>query len=306
MAGETFDHVVGALWTRTRLDAYLAKVYEGRFSRTALKRALDGGLIRLNGRVAAGRDPVAEGDRIAGELPSEPSTVLKPESIELQILFEDASIVVVDKPVGMVVHPGAGHRSGTLVHALLGRQTRLAESDDPSRPGIVHRLDRETSGVLVVAKTAAAHRALSDQFAERSLTKIYQALVHGRVAFDQGRLEEPLGRDPFRRTMMAVRRDDKGRPAETRYRVLRRFTTSTHLEVQILTGRTHQIRVHLAHAGHPVLGDRLYASPSVARLASRLMLHAWRIEFVHPKSGKLVKFESPLPADFRRELEHQK
>lgn len=305
MAPEKFNHTVGPLWTKTRLDAYLAKVYGERFSRTELKRALDDNKITVNGKTGRARDPVSEGDRIEGLLPEAPVSMLVPESIDLRILHEDASIVVVDKPAGMVVHPGAGNKTGTLVHALLGRHTKLAESEDPARPGIVHRLDRETSGVLVVAKTAVAHRALSEQFSERSLTKIYRAVVQSRMEFDEGRIELPIGRHPEQRTRMAVRRDDKGKSAETRYKVLSRFSHSTYLELRILTGRTHQIRVHLAHAGHPVLGDRLYAPPAVMRAAGRLMLHAARIEFLHPKSGKLVKFESPLPPDFKTELDRQ-
>lgn len=313
MAPETFNHTVGALWTKTRLDAYLTKHFDGRFSRTELKRALDGEKILLNGKVGLARDAVKEGDRIEGELPETPPSTLVPENIDLKIIHEDASIVVVDKPAGMVVHPGAGTQTGTLVHALLGRETQLAESDDPTRPGIVHRLDKETSGVLVVAKTSLAHRKLSEQFAERSLTKIYRAVVQGRMEFDEGRYEEPIGRDKSRRILMAVparraggRRDDQGRPAETRYKVIKRFASTSDLEVRILTGRTHQIRVHFSHGRHPVLGDRLYAPAPVMRAAARLMLHAWKIEFLHPKTGKLVKFESPLPADFKAELDRQK
>lgn len=306
MAPEAFKHIVGPLWTKTRLDAYLTKHLEGRFSRTELKRALDEKQFFLNGKEARGRDLVGEGDEVKGNLPNIQASPLLAESIKLEILHEDASIIIVNKPVGMVVHPGAGNPSGTVVNALLGRKTKLAESDDPARPGIVHRLDRETSGVLVVAKTPAAHRALAAQFAERTLTKVYLALVHGTIDFDEGRYEEPIGRDPKRRILMAVRRDEKGRPAETRYQVLKRFRGATYLELRILTGRTHQIRVHLAHAGHAVLGDRLYASPAVMRSAARLMLHARRIEFLHPKSGKLVKFESPIPKDFKEELDRQK
>jgi 23S rRNA pseudouridine1911/1915/1917 synthase len=207
--------------------------------------------------------------------------------------------VAIDKPAGMVVHSGAGVHSGTLVNALLHRFASLSRSAGEMRPGIVHRLDRYTSGVLLVVKNDAAHQRLAEQFASRKVEKTYLALVHGTVKQDHGRIEKPITRDPRQRTRMTARLS-RGRAAWTEYRVLRRFPGFTFLEVRIGTGRTHQIRVHLASIGHPVVGDRLYGAP--AKVAGqpalpRFFLHAHRIRFQQPSTGEPVTIESPLPPD---------
>ena len=230
---------------------------------------------------------------------------LQPEQIPVNVIYEDESLLVVDKPAGMVVHPGAGNKKGTLVHALLGRGTTLSMGDTKvkDRPGIVHRLDKETSGLLIVAKNNEAHRKLQDQFESRTVTKIYTALVSGRVDFEEGHIEDPLSRHLKIRRKMAVSKSELAKEALTKYRVLERFGFSTLLKVRILTGRTHQIRVHLAHLGHPVLGDELYGKKESA---PRLCLHASKIEFTHPKTGKMMFFESPLPPEFEAALKEEK
>lgn len=219
------------------------------------------------------------------------------EPIALAVLYEDEDLVAIDKPAGMVVHAGAGVHSGTLVNALLSRFESLSGLGGALRPGIVHRLDRYTSGVLLVAKTDTTHRALAEQFASRQVEKIYLAAVHGKVKSDRGRIEKPIARDPNRRIRMTARLE-RGRVARTDYRVLQRFQYFTYLEVRIGTGRTHQIRVHLSSMGHPVVGDRLYGAPAKidsAPALERYFLHSHSIRFQHPSTGSAVKIVSPLP-----------
>jgi 23S rRNA pseudouridine1911/1915/1917 synthase len=283
-----------------RLDAYLAHALAGRFSRQEIKAAIERGEILLGGKTARPSAPVKQGDRIQGRVLSEKVSALAPESIPLKIIHEDESLLVVDKPAGMVVHPGAGSKTGTLVHALLGRGGALSTAGGRERPGIVHRLDKDTSGLLVVAKTNEAHRALQAQFQERTFSKTYTALVKGRVEFEEGRLTDAIGRDPKVRRKMAVSRAASARPAETHYRVMRRFRYATLLEVRIVTGRTHQIRVHMARLGHAVLGDELYGTREKGQ---RLALHASKIEFTHPRTGEIMSFESPLPEEFASMIE---
>jgi 23S rRNA pseudouridine1911/1915/1917 synthase len=297
------DLTVGAIVLPRRLDAYLAEVLGEAVSRASVKRALDAGTLTLNGKIAKPSSHVKTGDVVRGVVADSTAGALPSgEAIPLSILYEDEALVVVDKAAGMVVHPGAGNRAGTLVNALLGRGEPLADVGDPSRPGIVHRLDKDTSGIILVAKTDAAHRRLQEQFAARSLSKTYLALVKGSVQFDQGSVQAPIGRDSRVRERMAVRPAGTpgAREAETRYRVLERFRYATLLSVKPLTGRTHQIRVHLAHAGHPVVGDRIYAARSPR---TRLALHASAIEFSHPTTGEMIKFESPAPPEFEAVVE---
>jgi 23S rRNA pseudouridine1911/1915/1917 synthase len=230
-----------------------------------------------------------------GSLPPLKAT---PEALPVEILYEDPAVIAVNKPAGLVVHAGAGRHDGTLVNRLVHRFESLSQIGGELRPGIVHRLDRETSGVLLVARTDAAHRALAAQFASRSVEKVYLALVHGRLAKDSGRITKPIARDPIRRTRMTTRLES-GRSALTEYQVLERFDKFTYLQVRIGTGRTHQIRVHLASIGHPVAGDHLYG----AARAERMFLHAWRISFDSPATGGRVTVESPLPPELESWLE---
>lgn len=304
-SAESFEWRVSALPAPKRADAALSEHFKERVSRSEIQALLKNGGILLNGKPAKPSALIKEGDVLAGRLgETAKKTTLEPENIPLTIVHEDEDILVVDKAVGMVVHPGAAAKKGTLVNALLGRGTRLSSmgASTKDRPGIVHRLDKDTSGLLVVAKNNRAHRLLQDQFEARSITKIYTALVRGQVDFEEGHVDESLERDAKVRRKMAVARRGGGKEALTRYRVVRRFKSSTLLEVRILTGRTHQIRVHLAHLGHPVLGDELYGKKESA---PRLCLHASKIEFLHPKTGKMMRFESPLPPDFEAAISSQ-
>lgn len=212
------------------------------------------------------------------------------------MLYEDDDLVVVVKPAGMVVHPAPGHASGTLVHALLGRGGRWSTTGGEARPGIVHRLDRGTSGLLLAARTDAAHRSLSGQLATRTLSRTYQAIVRGRPPAEQGVLEGPIGRSPRDRKRMAV--VEHGRPSRTRYRLLEERAGQSLLELELDTGRTHQIRVHLAALGHPVVGDPLYGGRPQAAEPDRPLLHATRLRLLHPTTGEALEFEAPPPADF--------
>ena len=269
------------------------------FSRSRLQDWIKSGRVLVNGVAGRSSRVLREGDQVDVE-PAELTPLhAVAEPIPLRVIYEDPDFVAIDKPAGMVVHAGAGVHSGTVVNALLHRFQTLSALGGDLRPGIVHRLDRYTSGVLLVARNDAAHRALAEQFAGRQVEKTYLALVHGTVRGEHGRIEKPIARDPQRRIRMTARLE-RGRAAWTEYRVLRRFERFTFLEVRIGTGRTHQIRVHLSSIGHPVVGDRLYGAPaSVEGMPplQRFFLHAHRVRFRHPFSGAPVEIESPLPEE---------
>lgn len=295
-----------------RLDAFLAARVEA-VSRTRLKQSIEDGDVLVAGRTALkGSHKLRAGDGVELELPAPPTSDFTPEDIPLDIIYEDDSLVVLNKPAGLVVHPAAGVSSGTLANALAFHFRQLSEHAGATRPGIVHRLDRDTSGLMVVAKTASAHEHLSDQFRAREVFKSYVALVHGRVGAESGRIEEPLARDPRTRTRMAVVRG--GRPALSLYRVRRAYERFTLLDVQIKTGRTHQIRVHLAHIKHPVVGDKIYnggRDTTVAdvrvraaiRAMGRQFLHAEQLGFRHPQTGETLRFDAPLPPELSQMLD---
>ena len=286
-----------------RLDQALRQQFPD-LSRARLQDWIKQGRVLVNGMAERPAHVLREGEQIDVDPADAPPLHAVPETIPLDVLYEDDAFVAIDKPAGMVVHAGAGVHGGTLVNALLGRFESLSGVGGELRPGIVHRLDRFTSGVILVAKNDAAHRALASQFAGRQVEKTYLALVHGRVPAEQGRIEKPIARDPHHRTRMTARLA-QGRAAWSEYRVLRRFAGYTLLEVRIGTGRTHQIRVHLASIGHPVAGDRLYGAPAHAAAASpdRFFLHAHRIRFRHPFTAQPIAIESPLPADLTSWLE---
>jgi 23S rRNA pseudouridine1911/1915/1917 synthase len=281
-----------------RLDVFLQERLAG-YSRSRLQQWIRAGRVRVDGSAERPSCRLRGGETVEVE-PAELAPLRAvPEEIPLRILYQDEDVIAVDKPAGMVVHAGAGVRTGTLVNALLHHFGSLSQLGGELRPGIVHRLDRYTSGVLLVARSDAAHRKLAQQFAARRVEKVYLALVHGNVKGEQGRIEKPISRDPVRRVRMTARRAE-GRAAITEYRVLRRLGGFTLLEVGIKTGRTHQIRAHLASLGHPVAGDRLYGAP--AKVAGRpplerFFLHAHRIRFEQPSTGVPVTVESPLPAE---------
>jgi 23S rRNA pseudouridine1911/1915/1917 synthase len=262
------------------------------FSRARIQDWVKSGRVLVNGARERASHRVRAGDAIDVEPAEAPPLNATPEAIPLAVLYEDQDMVAIDKPAGMVVHAGAGVRSGTVVNALLHRFGALSLVAGALRPGIVHRLDRFTSGVLLVAKNDAAHHRLAAQFSGRRVEKVYLALVHGKVKQESGRIERPIARDPVRRTRMTARLD-RGRAAWSEYRVLRRFARFTLLEVRIGTGRTHQIRVHLSSIGHSVVGDSLYGAPALPRF----FLHARRITFQSPATGEDVTVEAPLPPE---------
>ncbi|HEX7334792.1 MAG TPA: RluA family pseudouridine synthase [Pyrinomonadaceae bacterium] len=290
-----------------RLDTYLASQIEG-WSRARLQRLIESEDVLVNSKPSKPSYKLRENDEIEVELVAPPADVFAPENIPIEIVYEDETLVVVNKPAGLVVHPAAGTPSGTLANALAYHFQQLPGAN--VRPGIVHRLDRDTSGLLVVAKTESALENLSDQFRDRTVFKSYLALVHGRVV-GSGKIDQPLARDPSNRTRMAIVRG--GRNALTLYRVRRAFDRFTLLDVELKTGRTHQIRVHLAWLKHPVVGDELYGGgrdntiqdPQLrARIRNlkRHFLHAEKLAFTHPKTKELVSFESPLPDELAQLL----
>ncbi|MFN8626536.1 MAG: RluA family pseudouridine synthase [Candidatus Binatia bacterium] len=280
-----------------RLDRYLAAL--GTWgSRSQVQKLIAAGGVRLDGHHPKAGVPLHAGQAIEARTAAPAVAVgVEPEAIALDILYEDERLLVINKPAGMVVHPAPGNWRGTLVAALLHHWHGPRPGLDPSRPGIVHRLDKGTSGVLVIAKDAAALAALGQQFRRREVHKQYLAWVWGRVRRQRGTIAEPIGRNPVHRMRMAVRRD--GREAETAFEVLERSTDVTLLRLYPRTGRTHQIRVHLASIGHPIVGDAVYGgkrSTAAVRIA-RQALHAELIEFCHPGSGRRLRFSAPLPPD---------
>jgi len=296
-----------------RLDAFLAAQLTDT-SRAHIQRAIANGDVAINERTVKPSYRIRAGEEIQVELPEAAPLEAAPEPIPLDIIYEDSDLIVINKPAGMVVHPGAGVSSGTLANALVYHFNQLSQTQGALRPGIVHRLDVGTSGVIVVAKTDRAHLNLAEQFEERRVFKSYVALVYGQVVASEGRIDAPIGRDPRHRVKMAVRRAGEGRAALTLYRVAERFSEFTLLKAEIKTGRTHQIRVHLAHIKHPVVGDSTYDSgrsntikhpplrAAVAKLG-RPFLHAARLSFTHPTSGERAEFSAPLPAELQAFLE---
>ena len=282
--------------TGKRLDHYLQERLP-QYSRSRLQSWIKDGRVLVND-VPTKASLVLRGGETIEVSPGElPPLNAEPEDLPLDILYEDDAVIAINKPAGVVVHAGAGNRSGTLVNRLVHHFASLSKIGGDLRPGIVHRLDKGTSGVLLVARTDAAHQALAAQFSGRTVEKTYLALVHGKVLAESGRIGTPIERDPLRRLRMTTK-TGSGRAALTEYRVRRRFDKFTFLEVRIHTGRTHQIRVHLASIGHPVAGDRLYGGQA----AERIFLHAWRIVFTSPATGQPVTVEAPLPDDLNKWL----
>jgi 23S rRNA pseudouridine1911/1915/1917 synthase len=281
-----------------RLDAAVAS-HVPSLSRSRIARLADEGRVRVDGKPRKPAFRLRPGQTVEIAVPPPAPAGLLAESIPLDIVLEDQDLLVVNKPAGLTVHPAPGHPSGTLVNALLSAVRDLAGIGGALRPGIVHRLDKDTSGLLVVAKSDAAHRSLAAQFKAHTAQRTYLAIVRGRVRRDAGTITAPLGRHPVQRTKIAV--VPRGREAVTHYTVLERFRDATLLACRLETGRTHQIRVHLAHAGHPVLGDPVYGRARVPEMA-RQALHAARLEFTHPRTGRRVTCTAPLPDDMARLL----
>lgn len=287
----------------TRLDKFLATRLE-RFSRAALQRLIAEGKVRVNDQTRAASYKIRAGELIRIRVsPPEPSAA-RAEPIPLNILYEDDDLIVINKPAGLVVHPAAGHAGGTLVNALLHHAPQIAIGG-AQRPGIVHRLDRDTSGVIVIAKNEASLKNLQAQFKTRTVRKVYLALVRGKITNARGRIEAAIGRDPRHRQKMAVVANSakRAREAETEFVVRVALNNYSLLELYPKTGRTHQLRVHLAFIGHPIVGDPVYGRTSDHFNISRQLLHAWKISFDHPRTAARQNFTAPLPNDFIQALE---
>jgi 23S rRNA pseudouridine1911/1915/1917 synthase len=276
-------------------------------SRSYVQRLIEDGRLTIEGRPVKSNTVVEPGARLELDVPEPRTTQIEPEEMALAVVYEDEDVLIIDKPAGLVTHPAPGRSSGTLVNALLARGGAEAYGSvaGTDRPGIVHRLDRDTSGLIVVARNDRAQAALMAQLKARRVKKTYLALVHGSVAAEIGRIEAPVGRDARHFGRMAVVAG--GRPSLTGYRVRERFAGWTLLEIDLMTGRTHQVRVHLASIGHPVAGDNVYATGAARKGPAgleRLFLHSWRIEFASPSGERLIRAEAPLPAELQTVLEH--
>ncbi|HEX9897312.1 MAG TPA: RluA family pseudouridine synthase [Dehalococcoidales bacterium] len=280
-----------------RLDKYVSEVCPD-LSRTQAQKLIEGGQVAVNGNQEKASYKLSAGDTVLVKIPPPTSTHLTPENIPVPILYEDDDILVVDKPAGLTVHPAPGHTGHTLVNAILSHLTTT--SDSTQRPGIVHRLDKDTSGVMVIARNPKAHDNLASQFKQHTVKKVYLTLVRGHLTPEEGIIEAPIGRDTGDRKKMAISGESRGRKALTRYKVIHFLGNYTLLEVMPQTGRTHQIRVHLTAIGYPVVGDAIYGVKSP--FLSRQFLHAHKLGFRLPSTGKYLEFTSPLPEDLEKAL----
>ena len=284
-----------------RLDLVLGQALSG-LSRSAAQKLMENGLVTCGGRAVKKNARVQAGDLVSVTLPDPEPAEARPENIPLDVVFEDDDIIVINKPRGIVVHPAPGHADGTLVNALLYHcGSGLSGIGGVIRPGIVHRIDKDTSGLLVAAKNDAAHAALSAQLADHSLSRVYRAVVCGRLRDDEGTIDAPIGRHPTDRKRMTVT-EKNSRPAVTHYQVLARYNGYTYVECRLETGRTHQIRVHMAHIGHPLLGDTVYGRKKPEKGLVGQCLHAIRLELIHPATGQPMTFDAPLPPWFNETL----
>lgn len=285
----------------SRIDVFIAENIE-EFSRSGVQRLIEEGLIKLNGSPVKANYKLREKDIIDVEVPEAKTVEILPENIPLDILYEDKDVIIVNKPQGMVVHPAPGHTSGTLVNALMYHcGDELSGINGEKRPGIVHRIDKDTSGVLMIAKNDVAHQSLAEQLAEHSITRKYNAIVFNGFQEDEGTVDQPIGRNPLDRKKMAVTQKHSRR-AVTHYRVLERMGNFTFIEAQLETGRTHQIRVHLTFIGHPLLGDTVYGPKKQPFHLEGQALHARVLGFVHPTTGQYMEFEAPLPENYEKLL----
>ena len=298
---ESIELIVEPAFSGMRLDAYLRE--QTPFSRSRIVSLMEEGALLVNGETESkAARKTEEGMRLLLKIPEIRPVNIVPQDIPLDILYQDADVVIVNKPSGMVVHPAAGNESGTLVNALLYHVHDLSGIGGEMRPGIVHRLDKDTSGLILIAKNDAAHTALSEQFKQRTMEKHYRAVAHGSFAKPEGLIDAPIGRHPVDRKKMAVVAN--GKPSRTEWHVLEQLHGATYLDVHLLTGRTHQIRVHMLSVGHPLLGDKIYApNLKTAVRVPRLMLHAYSLAFTHPTTGERLTFCAPLPAAFEETLQ---
>lgn len=286
-----------------RIDKALSVLVDS-VSRSFVQKLIREGAVFVGEKSVKANYRLRIDDVVSFELPENEEPDILPEDIPLSILYEDEDILVVDKPKGMVVHPAAGHYSGTLVNAVMYHcGNSLSGINGVMRPGIVHRIDRDTTGSLVICKNDMAHRALAEQFKVHSITRKYRAICMGVLKEDEGTIHKPLARDPKDRKRMAVTMKGNGKDAVTHYRVLERFRNHTYIECELETGRTHQIRVHMASIGHPLLGDEVYGSGKNAYHLEGQTLHAWKLGFLHPRTLEYVEFDAPLPEYFQKLLQ---
>lgn len=284
-----------------RLDKYLALIYENQ-SRSFFQKIIKENLVLVNGKAQKANYRVSAEDTVSVTIPKAQEIEIVPENIPLDILYEDEEVLVVNKPKGMVVHPSAGHYTKTLVNAIMYHcKDSLSGINGAIRPGIVHRIDMDTTGALIVCKNDNAHVKIAEQIKEHSVTRRYRGIVNGVVKEDTGRIEGAIGRHPVERKKMAIN-EKNGKPAVTHYRVLERFHNHTYMEFELETGRTHQIRVHMASIGHPLLGDTLYGSTRNPYHLQGQTLHAMVIGFIHPSSREYLEVEAPLPEYFQKLL----
>jgi 23S rRNA pseudouridine1911/1915/1917 synthase len=306
------EFVVAESDAAQRLDQTIASRFK--LSRTRAQELIEAGLVLVNSRCAKGSHKLRGGEHISVEIQPRPPLRAEPESIPLEILYEDDDVIAVNKPAGMTVHAGAGNPRGTLVNALLGRGQTLSQGGDALRPGIVHRLDKDTSGIIVVAKNDVAHAKLAESFRQREVKKTYIALLEGHLKEEHGRIELAIMRDPKRRTRMTARHSivlGNAREARTDWRTLARIGSTSLVEVQLHTGRTHQIRVHFSTVRHPVVGDTLYGAATQLRIGkitlpplARNFLHAAKLGFTQPHTGAWIELRGPLPQELREFLQH--
>lgn len=282
-----------------RLDVFIAGKMEDK-SRAYIQNLIKEGNVVISGKVKKSNYKLKLNDVVEFSIPDNEKLDVEPENIPLDVLYEDKDVIVVNKPQGMVVHPAPGNYNGTLVNALLYHCTDLSGINGVLRPGIVHRIDKDTSGILVVAKNDAAHNSLAAQLKEHSMNRVYNALVEGVIKEDSGTVDKPIGRHPVDRIKMAVVKD--GRHAVTHYNVLERYANNTLIECKLETGRTHQIRVHMAYIGHPIVGDPVYGYKKQKFNLQGQMLHARKLGFIHPSTGNYIEFSSELPDYFKKIL----
>lgn len=285
-----------------RIDRYLAETCE-ELSRSYIQKLLKNGDVLVGGKAVKASYKVAPGDTIELEIPDAVEPEIEAEDMDLDILYEDEDVILINKPKGMVVHPAAGHYSGTLVNGLMAHcRNQLSGINGVMRPGIVHRIDMDTTGVLIICKNDFSHNAIAAQLKEHSITRKYRAIVHGIVKEDDGTVDAPIGRHPVDRKKMSIN-EKNGKHAVTHYHVLKRFSKYTYIECQLETGRTHQIRVHMASIHHPLLGDTVYGPEKCPFSLQGQTLHAGVLGFIHPRTGEYMEFTAPLPDYFKQLLE---
>lgn len=283
-----------------RVDVFLSEK-DGEITRSRAQKLIENGNVKVNGGVIKANYRLREGDTVEYTVPIAVESQIVPENIPLDVVYEDGDMLVVNKPQGMVVHPAAGNYTGTLVNALMYRcEDSLSGINGELRPGILHRIDKNTSGLLLVAKSDRAHLGLSEQIKEHSLTREYLALVHGKIKTDTGTIDAPIGRDPKDRKKMTIT-DKNSREAVTHYTVLERFSKYTYIKCRLETGRTHQIRVHMSKNGHPIVGDDVYGRKKEEFKLNGQLLHAYKVGFIHPVTGEYMKFERDVP-DYYEEV----